>query len=253
MNPYLAWPKSAKVAIVLFMVIAGGFILIAAKSILIPIALAVLIAFSLHPLVKRLTRWGVNRIASVVLVVATASICVAGLGYIVSHQLKSFADELPLHEANIERKVMTVKSMFKGGTLDKLTSLINRVNRRTEQRLTKGEERPQAPGEPSTQTAPEFSSGIAAAGRHVLESKRADGATDPPGAAPAQAPANAVPASTTPSLGPSLLDNPLVSFDRVPRDVGRRHPAGHVLPHSAVGYPRPHCQCRRAGSPRDNN
>ena len=87
MNPYIAWPRSAKVAVVMFMVIAGGFILIAAKPLLIPIALAVLIAFSLHPLVKRLTRWGVHRIVSVVLVVSAVSICVAGLGFVVSQQL----------------------------------------------------------------------------------------------------------------------------------------------------------------------
>jgi predicted PurR-regulated permease PerM len=213
MNPYLAWPKSAKVAIVLFTVIAGGFILIAAKTILIPIALAMLIAFSMHPLVKRLTRWGLNRIASVVLVVGTVSVCVAGLGYIASHQLKAFADELPLHEANIERKVLAVKSMFKGGTFERLSRMIEKINNKTDLTLQKDQSpsnpsaAPTAPDAPSFGSTTESPSAVANAGRSVSESLRGSASKTPPTAAPQ--PAVEPPAAS--SWSSSILTSPLVS------------------------------------------
>ncbi len=170
MNPYIAWPRSAKVASVLFMVIAGGFLLTAAKAILIPIALAVLVSFLLHPIVKRLYRAGVHRIVSVILVVGGASILVAGMGFVVSSQLKSFADELPAHEANIRDKVKTIKSMFRGGTLDRLSGLVERIDKETEVEVAR-DRKATAPDAPQTAlSSAERGSPVAAAGRSVLES-----------------------------------------------------------------------------------
>jgi len=205
MNPYIVWPKSFKVAVVLFTVIAGGFLLIAAKAILIPICLAVLIAFPLHPLVKRLTRLGLHRIVSVVLVVGTASVLVAALGFTVSRQLKAFADELPTHEVNIERKVLAVKSMFKGGTFDKLSALIQKINRRTELRLQNEQARQQgttpADQNQAAPQAPIESPSEAAIAEAAAEAKAASTAEQTGDAA----------SSATLSLSTSLLESPLVS------------------------------------------
>ncbi|QDT53587.1 AI-2 transport protein TqsA [Caulifigura coniformis] len=215
MNPYLAWPKSAKVASVLFMVISGGFILISAKEILIPIALAVLVAFLLHPLVKRLTRWGIPRIAAVILVVGTSSAFVAGLGYVVSSQLKSFADELPSHEPNIELKVRQVKAMFKGGTLDRLTRMFQKINRRTEEADPEAAAREQvdkgAAASPETaEVAREVTdlagSAAAAAENTVSPGGRGEAAPEPPPAT-----SQAGPPADLSSAAASLMNSPLIS------------------------------------------
>jgi len=215
MNPYIAWPKSAKVASVLFMVISGGFILIAAKEILIPIALAVLLAFLLHPLVKRLTRSGLPRIASVILVVGMSSALVAGLGYVVSSQLKSFADELPSHEPNIELKVRQVKAMFKGGTIDKLTRMFRNIDRKTEQPTTdadkndqkdEGVDTPPAPADVAREVTDLAGSAAAAAGSTVNPKGRGDADTQPP------TPASQVaPTEDLSSAAASLMNSPLIS------------------------------------------
>ena len=205
MNPYIAWPRSAKVAAVLFMVIASGFLLIAAKDILIPIALAVLIAFSLHPLVKRLIRAGVHRIVAVALVVGLSTFAVVGIGFIVSFQLKAFADELPAHEANIVTKVRSVKAMFQGGTLDRLSSLINRVNKRT------AAPAPAEPGaDPATSPAPadggDPSVAAAAANDSNVTTGQGPEAAEPNPQLPAE-----VSSEPTSLFGTSLMTSPIVS------------------------------------------
>ena len=205
MNPYIAWPRSAKVAAVLFMVIASGFLLIAAKDILIPIALAVLIAFSLHPLVKRLIRAGVHRIVAVALVVGLSTFAVVGIGFIVSFQLKAFADELPAHESNIVTKVRSVKAMFQGGTLDRLSSLINRVNKRT------AAPAPAEPGaDPATSPAPadagDPSVAAAAANDSNVTTGQGPEAAEPNPQLPAE-----VSSEPTSLFGTSLMTSPIVS------------------------------------------
>ncbi|HVJ86935.1 MAG TPA: AI-2E family transporter [Caulifigura sp.] len=215
MNPYLAWPRSAKVAAVLFMVIASGFLLIAAKDILIPIALAVLIAFSLHPLVKRLIRAGVNRIVAVVLVVGLSTFAVGGIGFVVSSQLKAFADELPAHEANIVAKVRSVKAMFKGGTLDRLTNLINRVNKRTAapshtSTPTEATTTPAVPV-PTPATSPPEDPGDPAVATAALAESTTPAGEHSQAAEPHPPTAAEVSNEPTSIFGTSLMTNPIVS------------------------------------------
>lgn len=209
MNPYIAWPRSAKVAAVLFMVIAGGVILTAAKAILMPVALAVLIAFLLHPIVKRLYRAGLNRIVAVVLVVGAASVLVLGMGFVVSSQLKSFADELPTHEPNIENKVKTVKALFRNGTLDKLSRMFDRIDRRTEAEAPAA---PPAPDQALDRSGGEGASAVATAGRGVFRSL---GNVPAEGGQPSETESEIKPASPgfDPSaiFGTSLMGAPILS------------------------------------------
>jgi predicted PurR-regulated permease PerM len=58
-----------------------------AKAILLPIALAILLAFLLTPLTDRLERWGVPRIPAVVMVVGMSFFLLVGLGWVVTMQL----------------------------------------------------------------------------------------------------------------------------------------------------------------------
>lgn len=207
MNPYIAWPRSAKVASVLFIVLAVGFLLTTAKAVLVPMALAVLVSFLLHPAVKKLHRWGIPRIASVLLVVVAAALTVGSVGYVVSSQLKSFADELPTHEANIEQKLLAVKSLMRGGTIDAVKNMLRRVNRRTDAELEK-----QSPVETTgPKTEPEApkpaDTPIATAGQDVL--KQAEAAPLPITAEPVDSSSDALSLSSTAMSGGPIVTSAL--------------------------------------------
>jgi predicted PurR-regulated permease PerM len=135
---------------VLIVVIATGFILKTAQTILVPIALAILLAFLLHPLVKRLTRWGMNRIVSVVLVVGLASLLVSVVAFVVSSQIKALADDLPNHSQNITQRVLILKRFARSETIEKLQIMIDRVNHETTSLLQREEPQRQTsePGAP---------------------------------------------------------------------------------------------------------
>ena len=83
-------------------VLAGLYL---AQDVLIPIALAVLLSFLLSPVVTRLERWGVPRVASVVAVVFVAFGAICGLGYAVYAGASDLGEALPDYQANIVDKL----------------------------------------------------------------------------------------------------------------------------------------------------
>src|SRR5438309_2105257 len=74
------------------------------KEVLIPLALAVLLAFLLTAPVKRLEKWKLPRTAAVLVVLILSAAAFAGLGWIVVNQLLDVINQLPNYKANIERK-----------------------------------------------------------------------------------------------------------------------------------------------------
>jgi predicted PurR-regulated permease PerM len=132
MNPSAGWPRHLQIAAVLVIILATGFLLKVAEAVLVPFALAVLLAFLLHPLVKRVQRAGIPRTAAVVLVVGAAAIVIGLIGFVVSAQVKMFADELPRHRRNIEEKVTALKTITRGGTLDRLAKMMESIDSRTD-------------------------------------------------------------------------------------------------------------------------
>jgi predicted PurR-regulated permease PerM len=119
-------------------------LLYAAKVILVPIALAVLLAFVLNPLVTRLQRWGVGRTASVVLVALLAVLLCGGIGTGLTLQIKEMGEQLPQYHENIVRKIAALREAGKGNVLEKVQDTVNAVQQRLK-------EEDQAPRE----TAPE--------------------------------------------------------------------------------------------------
>lgn len=83
-----------------------------------PLALALLIAFALNPSVRRLMQWKLPRVLSVTIVVTTFVVFLGG-------QLSGFAKDLLLYRTNIIEKVRAFRSMFVGGTPDKLRATVN--------------------------------------------------------------------------------------------------------------------------------
>lgn len=82
-----------------------------AADILMPIALAVLLAFVLTPIVTRLERWRLGRVPSVLAVVVLLFLVIIGFGAVVGSQLGDLVDNLPTYQRNIHTKIESLRSV----------------------------------------------------------------------------------------------------------------------------------------------
>lgn len=81
-----------------------------AQDFFLPLALAVLISFLLAPLIRRLERWRLGRVPSVIVAVSLAFSVIGGVGYVVAGQIIDLANELPQYEANLHAKIVSLKT-----------------------------------------------------------------------------------------------------------------------------------------------
>src|SRR5579862_4018783 len=108
----------------------GVAILYFAQDVLIPLALSLLLAFLLAPMVTRAQRVGLGRVPSVLLVAAFAFGFMILIGWIVAGQLIKFAEDLPHYQAEIVRKVSRVRGA--GGAIGRnLDRLGNEISHST--------------------------------------------------------------------------------------------------------------------------
>jgi predicted PurR-regulated permease PerM len=103
-------------AVVAALVVGG---LYWAKSVLVPLAVAIFFTFLLSPLVTRLQR-RVGRVAAVLLVVTLAALLIVGVGWIVTAQFGDLAAELPEHVDNIKGRIHFLRDMGKNSVWDRL-------------------------------------------------------------------------------------------------------------------------------------
>jgi predicted PurR-regulated permease PerM len=123
-----AWPPSALIASRLISLAVVGVILYWGQPVLVPLVLAALITFLLSPLVTRLDRLHLPRVAGVLLVMALVGGVIGGLGYVVAGQVRSFATELPTHRHNIRTKISELIQMTRGGALENVQETIEDIN-----------------------------------------------------------------------------------------------------------------------------
>lgn len=74
------------------------------RNLLIPLALATLLAFVLAPLAERLRRIGVPRVVAAIAVVAVTLSALVGLSLFMAGQVRELGKELPTYQSNIARK-----------------------------------------------------------------------------------------------------------------------------------------------------
>jgi len=86
-----------------------------ARSVLIPIALAVLFAFLLAPLVTLLEKVRLGRTGPVIVVVLLVASLLMGLGYLVFNQAISLAAQLPNYKSTISRKIESFRGVRENG------------------------------------------------------------------------------------------------------------------------------------------
>jgi predicted PurR-regulated permease PerM len=91
-----------------------------AQAILIPVALAILLTFLLSPVAGALERIALGRLPSVILIVVLTFSLLGGIGWIVTLQFGSLANELPTYRKNIRQKITDIREAGKGGALEKV-------------------------------------------------------------------------------------------------------------------------------------
>jgi predicted PurR-regulated permease PerM len=98
-----------------------------AQKVLIPVALAIFIAFLLAPLVMRLQQRGLGRVPSVVLVVALAALLVVFLGWIFTRQIGDLAEEMPQYTKNITHRIRFLRDIEKDSVFKRLREMAEEV------------------------------------------------------------------------------------------------------------------------------
>ncbi|MBV8765221.1 MAG: AI-2E family transporter [Hyphomicrobiales bacterium] len=117
---------AALLNLALFVVIAS--ILYFAREVIIPITLAVLLAFVLAPVVKLFRRLGLWRVPSVLVAVLLAIAVVLGIAGLIGTQIADTAEQVPRYETTIRSKV----EAFRKATIERASSLITRWARQLE-------------------------------------------------------------------------------------------------------------------------
>ncbi|MBL0405594.1 AI-2E family transporter [Microvirga aerilata] len=114
---------------------AGGVVLAIGglyfgRDIFIPFAVGILLSFAVTPLVNRLRRLRLPRIAAVLIAVTLAFILIGGLTYVVGRQLVQLANNLPSYQTTITEKIRGLQSSAPGGgVVDKVTTTIQDLSK----------------------------------------------------------------------------------------------------------------------------
>lgn len=103
-----------------------------ARDVLIPLALAVLLAFLLAPAVRRLERWKLGRVLSTAIVVALGFSFIGGVSWIGGRQAVSFAAKLPEYRANVQAKMRVLRDPSAGTQLGKAAEAIKDLEKQAD-------------------------------------------------------------------------------------------------------------------------
>jgi predicted PurR-regulated permease PerM len=99
-----------------------------AQKVLVPVALAILLAFLLTPVVAWLQRRGLGRTPSVLLAVALAFALVIALGTTILWQLRGLTAELPRYKDNIAQKIVSLRNLSRGPLFENLQAAMNDIS-----------------------------------------------------------------------------------------------------------------------------
>jgi predicted PurR-regulated permease PerM len=105
-------------------------ILYLGQEVIIPVAIATLLAVVLSPLVRRLQNIGVPKVAGVSVVVLSTFALLTAAGFLVATTLTQLAADLPRYEQNLRVKAQSIKSMTSGSkTLENAANVLEKLER----------------------------------------------------------------------------------------------------------------------------
>ena len=110
----------------LLIVLVVVAVLYFARTVFIPLALAMLLSFMLAPLVIRLRHWGLGRTPSATLVVLTAFAILGIIGAVMASQLADLAHKLPEYQHNVQKKVESIRDSG-GGLIKRVSASLQKV------------------------------------------------------------------------------------------------------------------------------
>ena len=96
-----------------------------ARGVLMPLALAVLLTFLVHPIVGWLGRRGIGRVPSVILVVVMLFAVLGGVAWVLILQFGSLRSEIPGYRDNLIQKISLVRGLGKGGALEQAQTAVH--------------------------------------------------------------------------------------------------------------------------------
>lgn len=95
------YPFYFKCTVILLGLILFVYVITGLRVILVPLSFALLIAILLNPLVNRMQKWKLPRVAAIVIALLLTFLVIAGVGYFLSAQVSGFADQLPLMKKKV--------------------------------------------------------------------------------------------------------------------------------------------------------
>ena len=103
------------------------FVVMVAKPVLVPLALAILLAFILSPVVGLVQRTGLGRLPSTLLTLALAATLATVLAVVIGSQVAKLAGELPNHQAEIAEKIRKIRGAGTGGPFSRLANMVHEL------------------------------------------------------------------------------------------------------------------------------
>ena len=114
MQSNISRPVSQLLAVVVTVLVITTLYL--AKTVILPLALALLFTFVLAPVVTRLERTRLPRVVAIPVVMLTAAVLLGAVGWLVFTQLVAVTDALPAYTSNIQQKIHSLQLEQSNGT-----------------------------------------------------------------------------------------------------------------------------------------
>jgi predicted PurR-regulated permease PerM/CheY-like chemotaxis protein len=128
LSPYLPSAERPRAGPLIGVVLAAA-VLYFAKEVLLPLALAILLAFALAPLVERLERWRLGRAGATLVVAAGVLAIAASVGTIAGIQAVSLAAKLPDYRHTIVEKIHALRAPRHGSTMGKAAKALKDIEK----------------------------------------------------------------------------------------------------------------------------
>ncbi len=128
-RPEVQWRRYSGAPITIVVILLMVAFIYWASPVLVPLALSVLFAFLLNPIVTFLQRRRVPRTAAAFMVTIFAGLILAGLGWLVSSQLVQLAERLPQYEQRLTARIDELRENGRGSLLSKVQSFADRVSK----------------------------------------------------------------------------------------------------------------------------
>jgi len=120
--------QKKQTGLVLVTMVAVIAVLHFAEDVLVPVALAMMMAFLLAPLVTRVERWGANRTVAVALTTLVAFALLGALVYTVAHQFLGLVEDLPSYRDNLLAKIRSLSGGAEGGAIDRSVETVKELS-----------------------------------------------------------------------------------------------------------------------------